>query len=123
MLLLSPSSSTSSTTTNNNHSGGHSSTPVDPNAPKPPLTGYQHYFKLRQSELRSQDASLKFGDIVKIVGNEWSKNIDKDTKNVSLPLNMKYHQNLFILFIYHFFCYRRNSFQRVYKTKNATKMN
>ena len=55
----------------------------DPNSPKPPLTGYQHYFKLRQSELRSQDASLKFGDIVKIVGNEWSKNIDKETKIVS----------------------------------------
>lgn len=56
----------------------------DPNAPKPPLTGYQHYFKLRQSELRSQDASLKFGDIVKIVGNEWSKNMDKEMKNVNL---------------------------------------
>ena len=71
VLLLSPSSSSSATTQQ----------PVDPNAPKPPLTGYQHYFKLRQSELRSQDASLKFGDIVKIVGNEWSKNIDKETKD------------------------------------------
>lgn len=53
------------------------------NAPKPPLTGYQHYFKERQSELRSQDASLKFADIVKKVGTDWSKNIDKETKNVS----------------------------------------
>lgn len=72
VLLLSPSSSSSTSTQQQ---------PVDPNAPKPPLTGYQHYFKLRQSELRSQDASLKFGDIVKIVGNEWSKNIDKETKD------------------------------------------
>lgn len=55
---------------------------ADPNSSKP-LTGYQHYFKIRQQELRNQDQSLKFGDIVKIVGNEWSKNIDKETKDVS----------------------------------------
>ena len=64
----------------NSHSTNHLAN--DPNAPKPPLTGYQHYFKLRQQELRNQDSSLKFGDIVKIVGNEWSKNMDKDMKNV-----------------------------------------
>jgi hypothetical protein len=78
LLLLSPSSTSSNHSNNPNSSNSH---PNDPNAPKPPLTGYQHYFKLRQSELRIQDSKLKFGDIVKIVGNEWSKNIDKETKN------------------------------------------
>lgn len=80
LFLLSPppsANSGSSTSSTSSVNAGN----IDPNSPKP-LTGYQHYFKIRQQELRSQDQSLKFGDIVKIVGNEWSKNIDKETKDV-----------------------------------------
>ncbi len=75
LLLLSPPPSANSASSS---SSGSSSGP-NPDSSKP-LTGYQHYFKIRQQELRSQDQTLKFGDIVKIVGNEWSKNIDKETK-------------------------------------------
>ena len=77
LLLMSPPPSASNVN-NSNSSISSVNSVIDSSKP---LTGYQHYFKIRQSELRSQDQSLKFGDIVKIVGNEWSKDIDKETKD------------------------------------------
>ena len=59
---------------------------IDPNSSKPPLTGYQLYFKFRLSQLRSQDKTIKFGEAVKIVGKEWSKKINPDLKIVTIKI-------------------------------------
>ena len=66
-------------------SDSHSSNELSSKAtfPKPYLSGYQMYFKSRQSELRNQIPKLNFNDIVKLVGNEWSKTIDPSLKNVN----------------------------------------
>ncbi|XP_006824510.1 high mobility group protein 20A-like [Saccoglossus kowalevskii] len=45
----------------------------DVNAPRAPLTGYIRFLNDRREKVRSDNPSLTFPDVTKMLGNEWSK--------------------------------------------------
>lgn len=53
--------------------------PLDPSAPRQPLSGYMRYLNDRRETVRGENPSLSFADITKILAEEWN-HLPQDTK-------------------------------------------
>eukprot|EP00898_Chlorokybus_atmophyticus_P008929 jgi/Chlat1/9037/Chrsp94S08306 len=52
----------------------------DPNAPKRPLAPYMFFCKDRREDIKAENPDVSFGEIGKILGQEWSSMSDKEKR-------------------------------------------
>lgn len=58
----------------------------DPNAPKRPLAPYMFYCKEQREKVKASQPDISFGEIGKVLGQQWSAMGEKE-KKVSSPLH------------------------------------